>query len=205
MDARAVFWDVDTQHDFMDEDGKLAVPGAQDIVENLARLTDFAVNNGIPVIASADAHPPDDPEFEEFGQHCVAGTPGQQKIPQTQAPRCETADRQRLGEQLAGLREGDLHQLVIEKEDLDVFTVSLADTVVDALDAGRIFVYGVATEYCVQKTVLGLLARNQRVALVQDAIRGIDASAATEALDRMRQAGAHLTETDSILSELENA
>jgi nicotinamidase/pyrazinamidase len=205
MDARAVFWDVDTQHDFMDEDGKLAVPGAQDIVENLARLTDFAVNNGIPIIASADAHPPDDPEFEEFGPHCVAGTPGQQKIPQTQAPRCETADPQRLGEQLTGLREGDLHQLVIEKEDLDVFTVSLADTVVDALDAWRIFVYGVATEYCVEKTALGLLARNQRVALVQDAISGIDASAATEALDRMRQAGAHLTETDSILSELENA
>ena len=27
MNAQVVFWDVDTQHDFMDEDGSLAVPG----------------------------------------------------------------------------------------------------------------------------------------------------------------------------------
>ncbi len=205
MKTQAVFWDVDTQHDFIDEDGSLAVPGGQQIVQNLARLTDFAVSNGIPIVASADAHAPDDPEFEEFGRHCVAGTSGQERIEQTRAPQAETADPERLERQLAALRKGDLQQLVIEKQELDVFSVPLADTVVEALDAGRIYVYGVATEYCVLETALGLVARNQRVALVQDAVRGIGEREAAGALDRMRQAGVHLTETKSVLSDLEGA
>ena len=81
--ARQVFYDIDTQYDFISKDGALSVPGAEDIRENLQELTNYAIENGIKIIASADAHPPDDKEFEIFPPHCVQGTPGQKKVEET--------------------------------------------------------------------------------------------------------------------------
>ncbi len=85
-----VFWDVDTQHDFMRPDGKLYVPGAETIVPNLKRLTDYAHAHGIRIVASADDHVKghrelsEQPDFREtFPEHCMHGTPGQKKIPET--------------------------------------------------------------------------------------------------------------------------
>src|SRR5207302_902270 len=52
--ARVIFWDVDTQYDFMKPDGKLYVPDAAPIIPNLERLSDYAHGHGIREIASAD-------------------------------------------------------------------------------------------------------------------------------------------------------
>src|SRR5438132_12925205 len=88
--ARVVFWDVDTQYDFMKADGKLYVPDAEHVIANLGRLTDYAHGHGIRVIASADDHVMAHPEISEhpdwqstFPPHCLRGTPGQKKIPET--------------------------------------------------------------------------------------------------------------------------
>ena len=113
MSVTAAFWDVDTQRDFIDEDGRLAVPGAAEIVPNLRKLTDFATGHGIPIVASADAHSPDDPEFEQFPPHCVAGTAGEEKIAATTADLCDVADPQCFPEQLDALMRGESQQLVI--------------------------------------------------------------------------------------------
>src|SRR5689334_10809409 len=85
-----IFWDVDTQVDFMHSAGKLYVPGAESIIPNLKRLTDYAHEHGIRILASADDHVAghrelsDQPDFREtFPPHCMHGTPGQRKIPQT--------------------------------------------------------------------------------------------------------------------------
>src|SRR5262245_11720479 len=75
-----VFVDIDTQFDFMDKGGSLYVPGAEEIVPNLRKLISFAKDRSVPVVASVDAHPADDPEFAQFPPHCVRDTPGQLKI-----------------------------------------------------------------------------------------------------------------------------
>jgi len=68
---RVVFWDVDTQYDFMKADGKLYVPDAEQLIPNLKRLTDFAHASRIRIIASADDHEAghrelsDTPDFQE--------------------------------------------------------------------------------------------------------------------------------------------
>src|SRR2546422_5770792 len=54
--ARVIFWDVDTQYDFMHADGKLYVPEAERIITNLQRLTNYAHGHGIRIVASADDH-----------------------------------------------------------------------------------------------------------------------------------------------------
>jgi len=46
-----IFWDVDTQVDFMEPEGKLYVPGAETIIPNLQALTASAAEHGILVIA----------------------------------------------------------------------------------------------------------------------------------------------------------
>jgi len=53
---RVIFWDVDTQYDFMKADGKLYVPDAEQLVANLKKLTDYAHGHGIRIVASADDH-----------------------------------------------------------------------------------------------------------------------------------------------------
>src|SRR5437899_5190182 len=85
-----IFWDVDTQVDFMHQDGKLYVPDAESIIPNLKRLTDYAHAHGVRIVASADDHVPGHrelsatPDFREtFPLHCMRGTPGQKKIPET--------------------------------------------------------------------------------------------------------------------------
>ena len=45
--AKTIFWDVDTQYDFMMRDGKLYVQGAEGIARNLKALTEFARENDI--------------------------------------------------------------------------------------------------------------------------------------------------------------
>ena len=56
MQAAVLFWDVDTQVDFMHANGKLYVPDAEAIIPNLKRLTDYAHAHGIRIVASADDH-----------------------------------------------------------------------------------------------------------------------------------------------------
>ena len=45
-----LFWDVDTQFDFMHADGKLYVPDAEQIIPRLKQLTDHAHRAGIPIL-----------------------------------------------------------------------------------------------------------------------------------------------------------
>src|SRR5256885_16350677 len=87
--ARVIFWDVDTQYDFMRADGKLYVPEAEHIIPNLKRLTDYALGHGIRIVASADDHLMIHAEIWEqtdwkptFPAHCLRGTPGEKKIPE---------------------------------------------------------------------------------------------------------------------------
>jgi len=81
---------VDTQHDFIQPTGKLYVPGAEQIVPTLGALTDYAHAHGIRIIASSDDHVAGHkelsvtPDFRTtFPEHCMRGTPGQTKIPET--------------------------------------------------------------------------------------------------------------------------
>jgi nicotinamidase/pyrazinamidase len=202
MSSEVLFLDVDTQHDFMDADGKLPVPGARSIVPNLRKLTTFAVERGVPILATADAHPPGDPEFAQFGEHCVPGTRGQRRIRATSPAARQTAAPDRLAEQVAGLASGRIAQLIIEKQALDVFTVPMTDQALAALGPARVYVYGVATEYCVRAEVLGLRQRGYDVTVVTDALGAVRQEDGEKALAEMRAAGASMADTQTVLRTL---
>ena len=202
MSVPILFWDVDTQHDFMDPDGNLAVPGAEGIVDNLAKLTDSALANGVPIVGSADAHVPDDDEFEQFPAHCVAGTPGQRKIAATSPEGAQVVQPDQVDRQLEALRRGKVPQLIIEKQELDVFSESVADHILAELKPERVVLYGVATEYCVRLSVLGLRERDFAVTVVEDGIAAVDDSEGQKAIEEMRKQGADFATKESVLDRL---
>src|SRR5919106_3391146 len=98
MPGGTIFWDVDTQVDFMLPSGSLPVPGAVGLLPNLGRLTAGARRSGITIVHTADDHElhdeeiSADPDFvETFPAHCLRGTPGADRLPET-APAAGAAD-----------------------------------------------------------------------------------------------------------------
>jgi nicotinamidase/pyrazinamidase len=193
-----IFIDVDTQHDFLDPRGSLYVPGGAELLPNLERLTAHAGRRGIPVVASACAHDEDDAEFARFPRHCVRDTWGQLKVAGTLLNRRITVPARLPVRDPAGLLAGH-KQVIIEKTDLDVFTNPAAGALIDGVQAGRFVVYGVATDYCVNCWVEGLLKRGRAVTLVTDAIRGIDESASAELLETLRGRGVKLAKAAEVV------
>ena len=201
MKTRLLYWDVDTQVDFMDKDGNLPVPGAARIRSNLRRLTRHAAEGGMPILATSDTHVEDDPEFEQFPPHCIGGTPGHEKIPETLLDGSEVVDPDSVKTQTDALAQGEVPQLVLQKGQLDAFGEEAADELLAELRPERVVLYGVATEYCVRLSVLGLLKRGYAVDVVRDAIKGIDEDDAREACEEMEGQGARFITTDKVVGE----
>jgi nicotinamidase/pyrazinamidase len=207
--ARVIFWDVDTQYDFMRADGKLYVPDAEHIIPNLKRLTDYAHGHGIRIVASADDHAPghrelsQSPNFKDtFPPHCMHGTPGQKKIPETALRdplEIEPAreDPVRLAEQVQAHR-GDI---LFHKHEFDVFTNPNVLPAVDALAPEDVVLYGVALDVCDRYAIEGFLQHrpNIRLFAVTDAMKPIDRDAAEQMLKEWGDEGVRLVKTSEVV------
>jgi len=195
-----LFWDVDTQADFIYPDGKLYVPGAERIVVNLKALTDCAAEHGILIISSACAHRPGDPEFTKYPPHCLAGTPGQQKIPETRLSNALTIPNRPadLPRDLAGYQ-----QIILEKQQLDVFSNPNTEFLLEKLGRIReVILYGVVTEICVSYAARGLMRRGYPISVVSDAVRHVDELEARSFFEETMRSGGKLIETSELISSL---
>jgi nicotinamidase/pyrazinamidase len=191
---KTVFFDVDTQLDFLYPAGALYVPGAERIVDNVARLNRYAAANDIPVISDMDAHSENDPEFRDWPAHCIAGTFGQAK------PQATLLDRRAVLSSKAKLSEwpSGMQQLLLEKQSLDAFSNPQLPGFLQSLRADRFVVYGVVTEICVKCAVTGLLRTGKRVELVTDAVRHLNEDEAQQTMRNLEKAGGGLTTTAEI-------
>lgn len=172
-----VFFDIDTQIDFMLPTGALYVPGAENIIPIVA-----ALNRKAPiVISSVCAHSEDDPEFAVYGHHCVVDSVGQQKP-------------------LVTLLNDPARQFFIPKQELNVFSNPDLLPLLKRLNADSYVVYGVVTEICVQFAAFGLLDTGKAVTIVTDAIRSLDESASAETIARFVKAGGRVQISKEILA-----
>lgn len=210
-----IFWNVDTQYDFMRPDGKLPVgegDGAEDIEDALAAVTEKARQNDIRVVNTADYHNEDsdefssDPDFQKtFPPHCLADSEGANYVPATEPENPLELDWRESPDWAEVMdHEGDF---VLYKDAFDVFAGEPesphADELVETLDHDRAVVYGVATDVCVDHAVEGLLERGVDVYVVEDAVKGIDPEASEEAIDRWNGKGAEIGEVQGLDSYLE--
>jgi nicotinamidase/pyrazinamidase len=174
--TRSLFWNVDTQVDFMNSEGKLYVTDAEQIKDTLAKITKFAKDNNVQVVNTADWHYADSAELSEtpdfintFPPHCMANTPGAELIPETKPekydsiidwknPKCDI--------------KTDSTNFLVLKDKFDVFTGNqFTKRLIDALNPDVVYVYGVATNVCVDCAVNGLLDNGYKVVVFEDAIK----------------------------------
>jgi nicotinamidase/pyrazinamidase len=160
----------------MNKNGAFYVPDAELIKPNLKLLTDFALARSIPIIGSLDAHTENDPEFKIFPRHCVKGTAGQRKIPETRG-----------------------RGKYFEKQSCDVFTNPEFEAYIRYQGVKEAVVYGVATDFCVKAAVLGMQQRGIECYVVEDAIKGVFPESTKKALEEMARAGAKLVTTKQVL------
>src|ERR1700681_1457876 len=190
-----VFFDVDTQIDFLYPPGALYVPGAEKVVEQIAALNRFAGSHEIPVVSTMDAHTEDDPEFRAWPPHCVVGVIGQHKPETTLLTRRVIVPNADFAFNLESAQ-----QILLEKQTFDCFTnVNLA-ALLERLDAKRYIVYGVVTEICVKFAAWGLLKTGKRVELVTDAVRSLNDAASAEMTASFLAAGGVLTTVSAATS-----
>jgi nicotinamidase/pyrazinamidase len=83
-------------------------------------------------------------------------------------------------------------QVVLEKQELNLFTNPNLPRLLEMLEADEYVVYGVVTEYCVKDAALGLLATGKPVTLVTDAIRSLREDDAARTIQAFTAGGGKL-------------
>jgi nicotinamidase/pyrazinamidase len=204
-----ILWDVDTQVDFMEPNGKLYVPGARDVAPAMERLVDAARAARVTHVASADDHELTDPEISDvpdfantYPPHCLRGTRGAEKV-------LETKQRDPLPLSLlpfppglvSGMVEGK-RELLLLKKNFDVFTNPNADPLLAALDPEEIVVFGVATDVCNDAAIRGFLRRGRRVVFVEDASRGLDEQRTASCTAAWRDGGVQFSTVEEVVASL---
>ena len=195
MDALLV---VDFQNDFT-PGGALPVAEGDEIAEPINRLLDsFDL-----VIATRDWHPAEHGSYSGvevdpaewrgadppsiWPVHCVQGTPG--------AELHTSLDQAKV-------------DVVIDKgkdpnsQGYSAFQDTRLGDVLRQRGVDRLFVTGLATDYCVKQSVLDALRQGFAVTVVDDAVRGVDVQPgdSERALEEMEAAGAERASSDQVLA-----
>jgi nicotinamidase/pyrazinamidase len=203
VSRNVVFWEVDTQTDFMLPGGKLYVPGAERLLPNIRRLTDAARQGRVLLVSHGCYHTKDDPEFSIFPPHCIKGTDGSAYVPEALTEKVFTVPNESMAALPRDLFAAPYQQIHLEKQTLDIFESRHAGELVKRLgDDAEFVVFGVVTEYCVRFAAKGLLDRGRRVSVVQDAIETLKAEDGRRTVTELQALGARFVNTDQALALL---
>jgi nicotinamidase/pyrazinamidase len=173
---------VDVQRDFL-PGGALAVPSGDAVIPVLNRYIDVFGQKGLPIFATRDWHPAGHCSFREQGgpwpPHCVAGTRGAE-FPSTL--------------QLTLATETVSKGVIPHAQGYSGFELTGLAWRLRSLGRKRLFVGGLATDYCVRATVLDALREGFEVVVLQDGVRSVDVQAGdgVRALEEVRAQGAKI-------------
>jgi nicotinamidase/pyrazinamidase len=185
MQAKDALIIVDVQNDFC-PGGALAVSGGDEVVAVLNRVIERFAEAGLPIFATRDWHPKNTSHFKTHGglwpAHCIQGTKG-----------AEFHAELKLGNDAVVVSKG----MAPDEDSYSGFQATDASgtplaELLRLKEVGRIFVGGLATDYCVKHTVLDGLAEGFEVVLLADAIRAVNLKPddGESAIDEMVRAGA---------------
>lgn len=182
---------VDIQNDFL-PGGNLAVSAADEIIPILNRAIALFTHHALPIYATRDWHPSNHCSFKTQGgswpPHCIAHSNGAAfaaalNLPQTAIVISKATTAQQ--DAYSGFEGTDLASL-LRAQHID-----------------RLFIGGLATDYCVLNTVKDALALGWKVVLLQDAIRPVDLKPGDgdAAIDEMIKLGAEPIRSSDIEME----
>lgn len=179
---------VDVQNDFL-PGGSLAVPVGDRVVAPLNRCIARFEARGLPVVATRDWHPAAHCSFVDQGglwpPHCIAETAGAAFAPELRLP---------AGTLVVSKARG------VERDAYTGFDDTDLEPWLRALAVERIFVGGLATDYCVLHTVLAALAADFQAVLLTDAVAAIDRTPGDgeRAIVSMQRSGARLVRSEEL-------
>lgn len=210
-EKKTIFWDVDTQFDFMKPEGALYVPGAQEIIGKVGEVRRFALENGYSILSDVDWHRLDNPEISEqpdmvttFPPHCMAGTPGAERVGDLGDVPIDYVEIDEVDlAQLRRLVQKDQFHIVIRKQSLNVFDNPNTHKLVDLVRPEHVIAFGVALDCCVYY-VLSELSKHKgvRLSLLTDATKGLHTRPDEEVYDELRQHGVEITTFEKIVDRL---
>lgn len=181
MDAlNCLFWNVDTQIDFVYPRGKLYVKGAEDLRPQWKELTMLAKENSIRVVNTADYHFPYSAELDAspdyittFPEHCMVNSRGADFIKETDPEDAVIFDWNKKYLITPEYFERNVHRnFIIRKDEFDVFAGNpYSKSILKYLHPKTVVVYGVSTNVGVDASVRGLVKKVKKVYVVEDAIK----------------------------------
>jgi len=185
MEANSALLIVDLQNDFC-PGGALPVPEGDRVVAPLNRAARLFAAAKLPVMASRDWHPALTSHFSDYGgiwpAHCVQGSRGAEFHPCLELPQ---------GYHL--ISKG----FEKDSDSYSAFDGRLADgrsleELLAGLGVTKLYVGGLATDYCVKESVLAAIRTGLQVVVMEDAIAGVDVTPgdSLRAIDEMKAAGA---------------
>jgi nicotinamidase/pyrazinamidase len=204
-----LFYDVDTQRDFILPGGRLCIAGTERIIPALRAMTELARRLRIRVVATTDRHFAGDPELEcnggKYPDHCMDGTDGQLKIEATAPLHPRLVENRDLSEAERSAAINWRGELIFEKQLFDAFvgnrnTAAILRAILK--DYTDVVIYGVYTEVCVADAVRGLQRFGKLLHLVTDATADIG-DEGQSFRQRWREEGVELTTVGEITSRLE--
>ncbi|HLZ97912.1 MAG TPA: nicotinamidase [Steroidobacteraceae bacterium] len=180
---------VDVQNDFL-PGGALGVPDGDGVIPSINRCIGQFERGGFPIFATRDWHPPGHCSFREQGgpwpPHCIAGTRG--------------------AEFPASLQLPEAVQIVSKasRPDADAYSGFQGTDLERRLRDGgsrRVFVAGLATDYCVRATVLDARAAGFDAVVLDDAVRAVEVRPGdgARALADMSASGAQIASSGQLL------
>ena len=179
---------VDVQNDFL-PGGSLAVPHGDEVVAVLNRYLKSFISQNLPVCATRDWHPQRHCSFREQGgpwpPHCIAGTRGAQFAAALQLPPAAVIISKAT---------------TVEHDAYSGFQGTSLNQQLRASNIRRLFIGGLATDYCVLNTVRDALQLGYEVLLLGDAIRAVDVHPGDglRAEREMIELGAHSITVDEV-------
>ncbi|ASJ00618.1 nicotinamidase [Thermococcus gorgonarius] len=175
---------VDMQRDFM-PGGALPVPEGDKIIPKVNECIKKFQKRGALIVATRDWHPENHISFKERGgpwpKHCVQNTPGAEfvvEIPENAVVISKATEP--------------------DKEAYSGFEGTELDEILRKNGVERVYVCGVATEYCVKATAMDALKLGYETYVIVDAIKGIDPEGEKRALEELQKAGAKLIECENL-------
>ena len=198
MPEKAALLIVDVQNDFC-PGGALQIRDGDKVIEPINAAAQLFRAAKLPVLASRDWHPPQTKHFRDFGGdwpvHCVAGTTGAEFHPALRLPAGTMILSKGIDPTLDGYSAF---------ESITTDGRGLAD-LLDELGVERLYIGGLATDYCVLATTLEARQRGLAVTVLSDAIAAVEVfpGDAVAALAKITGAGAQLANVADLPAKLQ--
>ena len=209
---RTIFWNTDTQRDFINPDGALYVKDAELIKPRLKEITEFARKEQITVVNTADCHTDKSteiigtPDFKTiFPPHCMLLSKGGIDFIEETDPKTFKDNYTMVCYTDKELHHsfGRARNIIIYKDEFNVFSNHLTEKVLEKLKPDLVIVYGVATNICVDYAVKGLLMRGRIVYVVADAIKELPNTRTSDIYGTWAALGAKLLNWKTVMQEIE--